>query len=116
MAKGAASGATSLLPYIGDVKDAQEVITGRDLIAGKKLSKGERIVTGAVAILPAVSGPMLRTVGKGAKIAAKEAPKAIKSAEKAGSKAVKKAAPKVITKADDIIKAAQKAVIKREKQ
>ena len=56
---------------------------------------------------------MLRTAGKGAKIAAKEAPKAIKGVEKAGSKAVKKAAPKAVTKADDVIKAARKAVIKK---
>ena len=111
--KGAASGAAGMLPYVGDVKDAQEVITGKDLIAGKKLSKGERIVTGAAAIIPIVSGPMLRTAGKGVKIAEKKAPKAIKSAEKAGSKAVKKAAPKAVTKADDVIKAARKAVIKK---
>ncbi|SET16810.1 NucA/NucB deoxyribonuclease domain-containing protein [[Clostridium] polysaccharolyticum] len=48
---------------------------------------------------------MLKTAGKGVTIAAKEAPKAIKNIEKAGSEAV--------SKADDGIKAAKKAVVKK---
>ncbi|SET16721.1 HNH/ENDO VII family nuclease [[Clostridium] polysaccharolyticum] len=109
VAKGVASGVAGLLPYAGDVKDVQEAVTGRDLITGTKLTKGERIVTGAAAVLPVVSGPMLKTAGKGVTIAAKEAPEVIKGVEKT----VKKAGPKAVSKADEGIKAAKKAVVKK---
>jgi hypothetical protein len=54
----------STIPYVGDVKDAQEVITGKDLITGEKLSTGEKAVTTLAAVVPIVSGNFLRKVGK----------------------------------------------------
>ncbi len=40
-AKAGASFATSCIPYVGDAKDIQEAVTGKDLITGKKLTGGE---------------------------------------------------------------------------
>ena len=59
-AKAGASFATSCIPYLGDAKDIQEAVTGKDLITGKKLTGGERVLTITAAALPVVSGPMLK--------------------------------------------------------
>ena len=90
-AKAGASFATSCIPYLGDAKDIQEAVTGKDLITGKKLTGGERVLTITAAALPVVSGPMLKGAVKGGKVAVKEVPGAVK---KAGT-LIKKNAPKV---------------------
>ncbi|MCH9648319.1 MAG: hypothetical protein K0U98_08775 [Deltaproteobacteria bacterium] len=53
----------SLVPVVGDIKDIQEVLTGRDLVSGENLSPGERAVTAVAAALPIVGGAALRKVG-----------------------------------------------------
>ena len=90
-AKAGASFATSCIPYLGDAKDIQEAVTGKDLITGKKLTGGERVLTITAATLPVVSGPMLKGAVKGGKVAVKEVPGAVK---KAGT-LIKKNASKV---------------------
>lgn len=56
---GASLGA-SFIPIVGDIKDIQEAITGVDVISGKKLSLGERFVSGLAAAVPFVSGAGVR--------------------------------------------------------
>ena len=90
-AKAGASFATSCIPYLGDAKDIQEAVTGKDLITGKKLTGGDRVLTITAATLPVVSGPMLKGAVKGGKVAVKEVPDALKGAEKL----IKKNTPKV---------------------
>ena len=81
----------SAVLHVGDAKDIQEAVTGKDLITGKKLTGGDRALTITAAVLPVVSGPMLKGAAKGGKIAVKEAPGAIK---KAGT-LIKKNAPEL---------------------
>ena len=90
-AKAGASFATSCIPYVGDAKDIQEAITGKDLITGEKLSGIDRALTITAAGLPVVTGPMLKSAKNGGKIAVEEAPDALKGAKKL----IKKNAPKV---------------------
>ena len=90
-AKAGASFATSCIPYVGDAKDIQEAVTGKDLITGEKLSGIDRALTITAAGLPVVSGPMLKSVKEGGTIAVKKTPDALKGAEKI----IKKNAPKV---------------------
>ena len=59
-----ASLAAGFIPVVGDVKDAQEVLTGKDLITKEKLSAGERLLTAAGALIPVVSGKVIRAAGK----------------------------------------------------
>lgn len=66
-AKAGASFATSCIPYVGDAKDIQEAVTGKDLITGKKLTGGERAITITAAVLPVVSSPMLKGQQKAVK-------------------------------------------------
>lgn len=55
-----ASTYASSLPGVGDLKDAQEVYTGEDLVTGEKLSKTQRVVTAVAAAVPVVGGKVLR--------------------------------------------------------
>ena len=89
--KAGASFATSCIPYVGDAKDIQEAITGKDLITGEKLTGSDRVLTIASAGLPFVTGPMLKSAKNGGKIAVEKAPDVVKGAEKL----LKKNAPKV---------------------
>jgi RHS repeat-associated protein len=54
----------SNLGGIGDIKDILEVFSGQDWVAGKELSKQERIITGITAAMPVVTGPLLRKAVK----------------------------------------------------
>ena len=111
-AKEGASFGMSLIPYVGDAKDIQEAVTGKDLITGKKLTGGDRALTITAAVLPVVSGPMLKGAAKGGKIAVKEAPGAIK---KAGT-LIKKNAPEVkkAVKNSDVAKDTAKVLKEKE--
>lgn len=109
-AKAAASYGASLLPYVGDAKDVQEALSGRDLITGKKLSKGDRAVTSVAAVLPVVSGTMLKSAGEGVKIAAKEVPKTGSKIAKKAEPVVKKATKKTDVAVDTAKKLKNKAV------
>ena len=55
---------TGLIPVVGEGLDAKEAITGEDWLTGEQLSPGERIMSGGAALLPVVSGPMVRTAAK----------------------------------------------------
>lgn len=110
-AKAGASFATSCIPYVGDAKDIQKAVTGKDLITGKKLTDGDRLLTIAAAGLPVVSEPMLKSVKEGGTIAVKKAPDALKGAEKL----IKKNAPKVkkIANKTDVAEDTAKAMKKK---
>ena len=116
--KAGASFATSCIPYVGDAKDIQEAVTGKDLITGEKLSGVDRVLTITAAGLPVVSEPMLKSVKNGGKIAVEKAPGVIK---KAGT-LIKKNAPKVkkVTNktdvAEDTAKAMKKKAVKKLKK
>ena len=116
--KAGASFATSCIPYVGDAKDIQQAVTGKDLITGEKLSGVDRVLTITAAGLPVVSGPMLKSVKNGGKIAVEKAPGVIK---KAGT-LIKKNAPKVkkVTNktdvAEDTAKAMKKKAVKKLKK
>lgn len=49
----------SMIPIVGDIKDIQEFLTGYDIIAGRKLSEAEWLITGAAIIIPFVGGKVL---------------------------------------------------------
>ncbi|HYH47079.1 MAG TPA: polymorphic toxin-type HINT domain-containing protein, partial [Thermoanaerobaculia bacterium] len=67
------STAISFVPGLGDVKDAQEAITGVDLITGRELSWMERGITVVAAVVPVVGGAALRqALGNVGERAAKE--------------------------------------------
>ncbi|MGN6187245.1 MAG: pre-toxin TG domain-containing protein [Thermoanaerobaculia bacterium] len=68
----AASTYASSIPFVGDAKDAQEVITGKDLITGEHLTKTARVVTVVAAVLPVVGGKAVRSVLKSAETEAAE--------------------------------------------
>jgi len=53
-----------LVPLAGEGIDAKEAFTGEEFLTGEPLSTGERFMSGGAALLPFVSGPMLRSVGK----------------------------------------------------
>ena len=110
-AKAGASFATSCIPYVGDAKDIQEAVTGKDLITGEKLSGIDRALTITAAGLPVVSGPMLKSVKEGGTIAVKKAPDALKGAEKV----IKKTAPKVkkVANKTDVAEDTAKAMKKK---
>ncbi len=103
-AKAGASFATSCIPYVGDAKDIQEAVTGKDLITGKKLTGGERAITITAAVLPVVFSPMLKGAAKGGKVAVK----------KAGT-FIKKNTPEVknVAKNTDVAKDTEKAMKKK---
>ena len=48
------------IPTIGDLKDWQEAVTGKDLITGENLSGTDRILTAVAASLPIVGGKAVR--------------------------------------------------------
>ncbi|HWN41061.1 MAG TPA: polymorphic toxin-type HINT domain-containing protein [Thermoanaerobaculia bacterium] len=67
------STAISFVPGLGDIKDAQEAITGVDLITGRELSWMERGITVVAAVVPVVGGAALRqALGNVGEHAAKE--------------------------------------------
>lgn len=97
-AKEGASFCIGFIPGVGDAKDIQEAVTGRDWITGKKLDKVERVMTGVSACIPIISGSSIRTAKKGVKYGSKLGKKKIKKAawKKSGQsgkrkKAIKKA-------------------------
>ena len=47
------------VPYAGDTIDVVDAATGKDIITGKKLKVDERAIT-TLAVLPVISGPMIR--------------------------------------------------------
>ncbi len=53
-----------MIPVVGDYKDFQEVITGYDLITGKYLTPGERILTAGAALIPGLGAATIRNLGK----------------------------------------------------
>jgi len=57
--------AVSLVPVVGDLKDVQELVTGKNLVTGQRLTAFDRGVTAVAALLPIVSGPIARGVAKG---------------------------------------------------
>lgn len=56
----AADVVASSIPVGGDFKDAQEALTGRNLVTGQKLTGFERVVTIGAAAVPVVGGAVLR--------------------------------------------------------
>ncbi|HKV12058.1 MAG TPA: polymorphic toxin-type HINT domain-containing protein [Thermoanaerobaculia bacterium] len=85
--KEAISTAVSLIPGIGDLKDAQEAITGVDLITGRELSWMERGITAVAAVIPVVGGKVLREiVGEGAERAAREGVEAFEEGLERGAR------------------------------
>jgi RHS repeat-associated protein len=60
--KESVSTAVSFIPGLGDLKDAQEAITGVDLISGRELSWSERGITVVAAFIPVVGGAALRNM------------------------------------------------------
>ena len=56
---GGASAIAGFAPVAGEIQDAGQVVTGRDA-NGNPLSTGDRVITGVAAVVPIVSGPMLR--------------------------------------------------------
>ena len=103
-AKEGASFVTSSLPIVGDAKDVQEAITGRDLVTGKKLSKTDRVITAAASVIPVVSGKSVNTVRKTVKSPV------VKSAVKSGTKKLKQSTEEIIKKAKDGIQKIGKEV------
>ena len=55
-----ASVAVGIVPVVGDVKDVQEAVTGRDLVSGEKLSGFDRVLAGGAAAVPVLSSKALR--------------------------------------------------------
>ena len=118
-AKEGASFLISLVPGVGDAKDIQEAITGKDWVTGKKLSKTDRLTTAASTGIPIISGSSVRVVKSGIKYGNKVTKKTVKRAVWKGSsksekstKVVKKALGKGTKKSDDVKK---KAVSKLKK-
>jgi len=58
--KGAVSTTLSFAPGLGEVKDAQEALTGVDLLTGERLSWGERATTVVATAVPFLPGKVLR--------------------------------------------------------
>jgi RHS repeat-associated protein len=55
----------SVIPYVGDTKDAIETISGYDILSGEELSIFDRGLTIMAASLPIVGGKAARTIFKG---------------------------------------------------
>lgn len=64
VAKETASLIISTVPVIGDIKDAQEALTGKDLITKKKLSKVDRGISSVSVVAPIVSGKSITSMEK----------------------------------------------------
>jgi len=62
---------SSLVPGYGDVQDAKEAFTGKETFTGRDLSTGERVISGAAAFIPIVSGSVIRSGVKAVKGAIK---------------------------------------------
>jgi RHS repeat-associated protein len=62
--RGYLSSTLSIAPSIGDLKDAQEALTGEDLLLKEKLSPAARITTVVAAGIPFVGGAVVRHVGR----------------------------------------------------
>ena len=82
------------IPVVGDVKDWQEVATGKNLLTGENLSAGQRLLTAGAGLLPAVGGALVRKVFggladllRGGRKATKEA---VETAAESGTKKVAK--------------------------
>ena len=58
--KDTVSTVVSFAPVVGDVKDFQEAITGKDLITGDDLTTGQQVLTLVAAVIPVVGGKALR--------------------------------------------------------
>jgi RHS repeat-associated protein len=52
----------SFIPVVGDGKDAQEVLTGRDYVSGDNLSISDRVITALAAAVPIVGGKVVREI------------------------------------------------------
>ena len=118
-AKEGASFLISLVPGVGDAKDIQEAVTGKDWVTGKKLNKTDRLTAAASAGIPIISGSSVRVAKNGIKYGNKVTKKTVKKAVRKGSsksqkstKTVKKALGKVTKKSDDV---REKAVSKLKK-
>ena len=92
-AKESTSFIVSSLPIVGDAKDVQEAITGKDLVTGKKLSNTDRIITAAAIVVPVVSGKSINTTKKAVKSPT------VKKAVKSGTKKLKQSTEEIIKKA-----------------
>ena len=62
--EGVASAGISTMPVLGDIKDAQEAVTGVDLVTGERLTKVERGISFACMLIPIVNGKMIIKGGK----------------------------------------------------
>ena len=69
---GGSSVLVSMLPGVGEVKDAQESLTGVDYVSGDKLATWERVVTAGAFFVPFVGGKAVRGALKGGAEAAEE--------------------------------------------
>ena len=49
----------STAPVVGDIKDAQEMVLGKDLVTGERLSTFERGISLVAIFIPLVSGRMV---------------------------------------------------------
>jgi RHS repeat-associated protein len=64
LCKDIASAVLGFVPIVGDLKDWMEVIVGRDLITGARLTLGERVLTAAMGFVPFANGAAVRGGGK----------------------------------------------------
>lgn len=62
--EGVASAGISIMPVLGDIKDAQEAVTGVDFVTGERLTKVERGISFACMLIPIVNGKMIIKGGK----------------------------------------------------
>jgi len=69
---GSSSLLVGMIPGVGEVKDAQESLTGVDYITGEKLATWERVVTAGAFFVPLVGGKAVRGALKGGGKAAGE--------------------------------------------
>jgi len=59
---------TGFIPLVGEGLDITEAATGKDWLTGEQLTPGERILTGGTALIPIVSGPIVRGISRTLKI------------------------------------------------
>jgi RHS repeat-associated protein len=50
------------IPYVGDAKDWQEVVTGRDYVSGDRLSTRDQVFTALAAAVPIIGGKVVREI------------------------------------------------------
>ncbi|HQU46029.1 MAG TPA: HNH endonuclease [Pirellulales bacterium] len=62
---------TAVVPGINDARDVYEVVTGKDLVTGEKLTADERMNTLRAAAVPGVSGAEVRAADRAMKAAQK---------------------------------------------